>query len=55
MTATYGQQKDKIGSATIGATKQLEKHAAELEAKKLRVQSLDPEEATTGEEKTSTV
>jgi hypothetical protein len=54
MTATYGQQKNKTGSATTGATKQLKKHPAEPEAKKLRVQSSDPEEATTEEEKTST-
>jgi hypothetical protein len=29
MTATYGQHMDKIGSATIGAAKQLEEHLAE--------------------------
>jgi hypothetical protein len=33
MTATYGQQKGKIGSATTGTTKQLEEHPAEPEAK----------------------
>jgi hypothetical protein len=55
MTATYGQHKDKIGSATMGTTKQLEEHPAEPEAKKLRVQSSDPKEATTKEERTSTV
>jgi hypothetical protein len=35
MTATYGQHKDKIGSATIGTTKQLGEHPVEPEAKKL--------------------
>jgi hypothetical protein len=35
MTSTYGQHKDKIGSATIGTTKQHEEHPAEPEAKKL--------------------
>jgi hypothetical protein len=55
MIATYGQHKDKIGSATTGTTKQLEEHPGEPEAKKLRVQSLDPKEATTEEEKTSTI
>jgi hypothetical protein len=54
MTATYGQHKDKTGSATTCTTKQLKEHPAEAEAKKLRVQSLDPKEATTEEEKTST-
>jgi hypothetical protein len=37
MTATYGQHKDKMGSATTGTTKQLEEHPAEPEAKKMRV------------------
>jgi hypothetical protein len=55
MIATYGQHKDKIGSATTSTTKQLEEHSVEPEAKKLRVQSSDPKEATTEEEKTSTV
>jgi hypothetical protein len=50
---TYGQQKDKPG--TTGATKQLKEHPADPEAKKLRVQSLDPKKATTEEERTSTV
>jgi hypothetical protein len=35
MTATYGQHKDKIGSATIATTKQLKEHPAEPDAKKL--------------------
>jgi hypothetical protein len=55
ITATYGQHKDKTGSATTGTTKQLEEHPAELEAKKLRVQSSDPKEAKTEEEKTPTL
>jgi hypothetical protein len=35
MTTTYGQHKDKTGSATTGTTKQLEEHQEEPEAKKL--------------------
>jgi hypothetical protein len=35
MIATYGQHKDKIGSATTSTTKQLEEHSVEPEAKKL--------------------
>jgi hypothetical protein len=35
MIANYGQPKDKIANATICATKQLEEHPAEPEAKKL--------------------
>jgi hypothetical protein len=35
MTATYGQHKDTIGSATTATTKQLEENPAEPEAKKL--------------------
>jgi hypothetical protein len=54
MTTTYGQHKDKTGSATTGTTKQLEEHPVEPEAKKLRVQSSDPKEVTIEEEKTST-
>jgi hypothetical protein len=54
MTATYGQNKDKIGNATTCTTKQLEERPVKPEAKKLRVQSSDPKEATTEEEKTST-
>jgi hypothetical protein len=49
MTATYGQHKDKIGSATVATTKQLKENPAEPEAKKLRVQSSDPKEAATQE------
>jgi hypothetical protein len=55
MIANYGQPKDEITSATTGTTKQPEEHPAELEAKKLRVQSLKPKEATIEEEKTSTI
>jgi hypothetical protein len=55
MIATYGQHKDKTGSATTSTAKQLEEHPAEPEAKKLRAQPLDPKEATTEEEKTSTI
>jgi hypothetical protein len=49
MTATYGQHKDKTGSASVATTKQLKENLAEPEAKKLRVQSSDPKEATTHE------
>jgi hypothetical protein len=49
MTVTYEQHKDKIGSTTTATTKQLEENSTELDAKKLRVQSPDLEEATTKE------
>jgi hypothetical protein len=52
MIANYGAPKDKVTSATIGVEKQLEGHPAEPEAKKLRVQPSDPEEATEEKEKT---
>jgi hypothetical protein len=55
MTATYGQHKDKIGSATTSTTKQLEEHLAKPDAKKLQAQPSDSKEATTEEEKTSTI
>jgi hypothetical protein len=53
MIANYGAPKDKVTSATTGIKKQLEGHPAEPKAKKLRVQTSDPEEATGEEEKTS--
>jgi hypothetical protein len=43
--ANYGEPKNKAISATIGVIKQLEGHPAEPEAKNLRVQPSDPEEA----------
>jgi hypothetical protein len=46
MMANYGEPKDEAKSTTTGATKQLEGHPAEPEAKKLRVQPSDPGEAT---------
>jgi hypothetical protein len=49
MTATYEQHKDKTWRATTATTKQPEENSAEPEAKKLRVQSSDPKEATTNE------
>jgi hypothetical protein len=52
MIANYGGPKDKAKSATTGVIKQLKRHPAEPEAKKLRVQPSDPEEATGEEEKT---
>jgi hypothetical protein len=55
MTATYGQHKDKTGSATVPTTKQLEENPIELEAKKLRLQSSDPKDATTQEAGTPTI
>jgi hypothetical protein len=54
-SSSYGQHKDRTGSATTGTTKQPEEHPVEPEAKKLRVQSSDPKEATIEEENTSTV
>jgi hypothetical protein len=54
MIANYGETKDKIASTTSGITKQLKGYPAEPEAKKLRVQSVDPKEAAVEEEKTST-
>jgi hypothetical protein len=53
MMANYGELKDKAKSTTIGATKELEGHSAEPEAKKLRVQPSGPEEAIGEEGKTS--
>jgi hypothetical protein len=53
MIANYGELMGKATSTTTGITKQLEAHPAEPEAKKLRVQPSDPEEATGEEEKTS--
>jgi hypothetical protein len=53
MIANYGEPKDKATSATRGVIKQFEGHPAEPEAKKLRVQPSDPEEATGEEKKTS--
>jgi hypothetical protein len=44
--ANYGEPKGKTGSATAGIIKQLKGHPAEPEAKKPRVQSSDPKEAT---------
>jgi hypothetical protein len=41
MTATYGESKDKAGSATIAITKQPKETLVEPEAKKLQVQSSD--------------
>jgi hypothetical protein len=49
MTATYGESKDKAGSATTAITKQPEVTSVEPEAKKLRVQSPNPNAATTKE------
>jgi hypothetical protein len=52
MIANYGEPKDKAISVTTGVIKQLEEHPAEPEAKKLRIQPSDPEEATGEEKKT---
>jgi hypothetical protein len=46
MKATYGQHKDKTGSATAATTKQLKENLAKPEAKKVRVKSPDPRKAT---------
>jgi hypothetical protein len=53
MMANYGEPNDKTKSATTGATKQVEGHLVEPEAKKSRVQPSDPGEAKGEEEKTS--
>jgi hypothetical protein len=53
MIANYGEPKDKEKSAITGAKKLLEEHPAEPEAKKLRIQTSDPDKATAEEEKTS--
>jgi hypothetical protein len=53
MIANYGEHKGKAPNATTGVIKQLEGHPTELEAKKLRVQPSDLEEATGEEKKTS--
>jgi hypothetical protein len=52
MIANYGKPKNKVISTTIGVIKQFEGHPTEPEAKKLRVQPSDPEEATGEEKKT---
>jgi hypothetical protein len=49
MTAEYGQQNGKTGSAVAPTTKQIKENYMEQEARKLRVQSSDPKEATTQE------
>jgi hypothetical protein len=53
MIANYGEPKGKATSTTTGITKQLEEHPVEPEAKKLRVQSSEPKDATGEGEKTS--
>jgi hypothetical protein len=49
MTAEYGQLNGKIGGETITTTKRPKENHAEPETKKLRVQEVDPKEATTQE------
>jgi hypothetical protein len=51
MMANYGEPKHKEKSATTGAAQQLKGHPTEPEVKKLRVQPLDPGEATGDKEK----
>jgi hypothetical protein len=53
MIANYGEPKDKAKSATTGAEKLLEGHPVEPEAKKLQIQTSNPDKATGEEEKTS--
>jgi hypothetical protein len=55
MTTKYGQHNDKTGSATSATAKQPKENSAEPGAKKLRVQSPDPEEAKTKEPRTPPV
>jgi hypothetical protein len=54
MTAEYGQLNEKAVKVTITTTKQPKEDHAEPEAKKLRVQALDPNESTTKESGTPT-
>jgi hypothetical protein len=44
MMANYGEPKDMVKSATIGAAQQPEGHSTEPEVKKLQVQPSDPGE-----------
>jgi hypothetical protein len=53
MMANYGEPKDKAKSATTGVAQQLERHPAEPEVKKPRVQLSDQDKPTGEEEKTS--
>jgi hypothetical protein len=53
MMASYGEPKDKAKSMTTGVAQQLERHPAEPEVKKPRVQSSEQEKSTGEEEKTS--
>jgi hypothetical protein len=52
MMASYREPKYKAKSATTGVTQQLERHPAEPEVKKPRVQPSDQEKPTGEEEKT---
>jgi hypothetical protein len=54
MMANYGEPKDKAKSATTGVAQQLERHLAEPEVKKPRVQLSDQDKPIGEEEKTST-
>jgi hypothetical protein len=54
MMANYGEPKDKTKSSTTGAAQQLERHLAEPEVKKPRVQSSEQDKPVEEEEKTST-
>jgi hypothetical protein len=54
MIADYGQLNGKAVKAIITTTNQPEEDHVEPEAKKLRVQALDPNESTTNESGTAT-
>jgi hypothetical protein len=53
MMANYGEPKDKMKSSTTGAAQQLERHPAEPEVKKQRVQPSEEDMPIEEEEKTS--
>jgi hypothetical protein len=53
MMANYGEPKDKMKSSTTGAAQQLERHPAEPEVNKPRVQLSGQDKPTKEEEKTA--
>jgi hypothetical protein len=54
MMASYGEPKNETKSSTAGAAQQLDKHSAEPEVKKPRVQLSEQDKSTEEEEKTAT-
>jgi hypothetical protein len=53
MMASYGEPKNETKSSTAGAAQQLDKHPAEPEVKKPRVQLSEQDKSTEEEEKTA--